>query len=230
MQTAPITAATNLHKSTHVPGDRSWLISAGPFLNHVVQILGNVQIFEMDAFQSHRKTLTYQRTCRQNSQLVYPIIFSNVPHFFCSPLPYSRMVPKLSGSKKSAQFNFAKICTKSAHFENLHISRKVEFPRPACSRIVHNHENVKLQKHNLCFENNNYVLRMQPAPTTAATNLHKTIYMLDQCKNVQIFEMCRFCAEFSKICTKYRGFWFIVVQRLLKLSAIGVDSLSFQNK
>ena len=139
-----------------------------------VQILGNVQIFEMDAFQSHRKTLTYQRTCRQISQLVYPILFSNVPHFFCSPLPYSRMVPQLSGSKKSAQFNFAKICTKSAHFENLHISRKVASWRPTCSQIVRVEKNVNQHGQQFWFEKNDCLLQSPTAPITGATRLLKT--------------------------------------------------------
>ena len=127
----------------------------------------------MCAFQSHRKTLTYQRTCRQVSQLVYHVPFTNVPQFVCPPACTSQACVQGSGAiwePKICTILFSEICTKSVQFENLHISRKVEFPRVTCSQAVHIEGKVKLQKNTICFEKNNYVLRLQPAPTTTDTN------------------------------------------------------------
>ena len=73
-------------------------------------------------------------------------------------------------------------------------------------------ENKKIPQQNH-FEKNNYVFQLQLAPTTAVTNLHKTVHIMDQCRNVQIFKMCRFCADFVPVLGEMcRFFVFKLVQ------------------
>ena len=108
-----------------------------------------VQILRGDV-QSHRKVCAQLRPCMQSGKLIYPVPIHNVPHFVCSPACAALACVQGSGAiwelkictnlHKSAQ-----ICTESAHFENLHISRKVGFPTPACSQMVRLEKKVNYQ-------------------------------------------------------------------------------------
>ena len=154
------------------------------------------------ASQSHRKVVTHQRTCKQIWILLNPIPFDDVPHFFCSPVCHTQALVHGSAAMRKPR-----ICTfhhnmhisskyaQNMHIlENMHISRKVASARPPCSQMERKKKNVNQWASNFCFEKHNYLLGLQPAPTTASRELQKNLYVL-----------CILCAYFVhihwRICT-----------------------------
>ena len=104
--------------------------------------------------------------------------------FRCYPQP--RICTNIHISSKYAQ---------NMHIlENMHISRKVASARPPCSQMEREKKNVNQWASNFCFEKHNYLLGLQPAPTTASRELQKNLYVL-----------CILCAYFVhihwRICT-----------------------------
>ena len=91
--------------------------------------------------------------------------------------------PQLSGSKNL--HISPKICTKSAHFKNLHISRNVAPSRAKCSQTVPVEKKVNRPVTNFLDEENGSLLQSQAAPMPVATCLTKNVSVL-----------CRFCADF----------------------------------